>query len=316
MPLLSVIIPTHNPDAGRLHRTLLGLRNQSVPASDWEILLVDNASTPAVEAAARGTAAAPINLRIVRESRLGLTAARRRGFNEARAPVALFVDDDNVLAPDYLETVLALFATHPRVGVLGGKSVPEFAITPPDWTREFHGLLAVRDLGDKPLVSTSLRPTGATCSEYPAFAPIGAGMAIRCTAWQAWLDSTTSATISDRRGGELTSGGDNDLVLCAMRAGWDVGYFPSLELKHLIPAGRLEPDYLARLNRGIQKSWMQVLHMHGVNPWPPVAPWTVALRQAKAWFTYRAWSGPTEFIRWQGACGHFEGRASLPRHSG
>ena len=31
----------------------------------------------------------------------------------------------------------------------------------------------------------------------------------------------------------------------------------------------------------------------------------------KAWFTFRAWRGPAERIRWQGAIGQFEGRATL-----
>jgi hypothetical protein len=69
-----------------------------------------------------------------------------------------------------------------------------------------------------------------------------------------------------------TSSGDNDIVLCAMRAGWEVAYFPSLALNHLIPAGRLESNYLARLNRRVQKSWMQVLTLHDANPWPSFGP--------------------------------------------
>jgi glycosyltransferase involved in cell wall biosynthesis len=304
---ITVVIPTHNPHQGRLLRTLEGLKAQSLPSTQWEVVLVDNASTPPVDAAAFA-AVAPGNLRVVGEPQLGLTAARRRGFNEALAPVALLVDDDNVLAPDYLAAVLSLFAAHPRIGALGGKSVPEFAVAPPDWTRDFHGLLALRDLGDQPLVSTGLRPAGSAHNRYPAFAPIGAGMAIRRTAWQAWLDSTTGAAVSDRRGGELTSSGDNDLVLCVMRAGWEVAYFPALKLTHLIPAARLEPDYLARLNRGIQKSWMQVLSLHDANPWPPLTPFGARLRQLKAWFVHQPWRSPAARIRWQGACGHFEGR--------
>lgn len=308
-PALSVIIPTHNPEAGRLARTLDGLNAQTLPAGQWELILVDNASTRPVEPAATA------NLRVVREPQLGLTAARRRGFVEARGEFAVLVDDDNVLAPDYLVRALELFAEHPRVGCLGGKSLPEFATTPPAWVAEFHGLLALRDLGDASLISTGLRPLGASRNEYPAFAPIGAGMAIRRAAWQAWLNSPTATALSDRRGGELTSSGDNDIVLCAMRAGWEAGYFPTLSLTHLIPAGRLAPDYLARLNRGIQQSWMQVLALHDANPWPPLSPAGAVLRQLKAWFTHRAWSGPAAHIRWQGACGHFAGRADLPRHS-
>ncbi len=79
-------------------------------------------------------------------------------------------------------------------------------------------------------------------------------------------------------------------------------------LTHLIPASRLEAPYLARLNRSIQKSWMHVLSKHSANPWPAIAAWTLALRKAKAWFTYRAWANAAANIRWQGACGHFEGR--------
>jgi glycosyltransferase involved in cell wall biosynthesis len=304
---VSVVIPTHNPDAGRLRRALGGLRAQTLSPERWETVLVDNASSVPLTADA-WAATAPANLRVVSEPSLGLTAARRRGFGESRAPLWVLVDDDNVLAPDYLENVIRLFAAHPAVGAIGGKSLPEFEQPPEPWLDEFLPLLALRDLGDEPRVSRGLRPDGATRDEYPALAaPIGAGMAVRREAAEAWMRSA-AGKISDRRGGELTSSGDNDIVLVLLRQGWEVGYFPELRLTHLIPAGRLEAGYLARLNRGIQKSWMQVLSQHHANPWPPVARWTVPLRQAKAWFACRAWSGPAGYIRWQGACGHFEGR--------
>jgi hypothetical protein len=114
--------------------------------------------------------------------------------------------------------------------------------------------------------------------------------------------------LSDRRGAELTSAGDNDIVLTALGAGWETGYFPQLELTHLIPATRLDAGYLGRLNRGIQKSWMQVLALHDANPWPPLSPLGAKLRHAKAWCTHGAWMGRAAHIRWQGARGHFEGR--------
>ena len=305
----SVLIPTHNPHPGRLQRSLDGLRAQTLPTDRWETVLIDNASSPALNAV-NWSAHAPANFRLAGEPAPGLSHARRRGFMEARGEFAVLVDDDNVLAPDYLATALAFFAAHPQVGALGGRSLPEFEAAPPDWTTEFHPLLALRNLGTAPLISRGLCPAGSARNEYPVFAPIGAGMALRRAAWSAWLDARRDHAnlISDRRGSELTSGGDNDIVLCAMHAGWEVGYFPSLSLTHLIPAGRLEPDYLARLNRGIQKSWMQVLSLHNANPWPPLTPAGAALRKLKAWFTHQAWSSPSAHIRWQGVCGHFEGR--------
>ncbi len=298
---LSVIICAHNPHPGRLARTLAGLRSQTLPASQWECVLVDNASAPAIACGADALA----NLRIIREPEPGLTHARRRGLRETSTALCVFADDDNVLAPDYLEQALRLSISHPRAGAFGGRSLPEFEKPPADWIREFRDLLALRELGQQPIIAPAEKPPRA----YPLCAPIGAGMVLRREAVQVWLDAPEHG-LTDRRGGELTSGGDNDIVLTLFSAGWEVAYFPELSLTHLIPVGRLDPAYLARLNRGIQKSWVQVLARHHLCPWPRIPAWTVAPRRLKAWFSYRAWSGHSARIRWQGACGRFEGLAT------
>jgi glycosyltransferase involved in cell wall biosynthesis len=307
----SVIIPTHNPDAERLRRTLEGLRRQQLHMAEWETIVVNNASLHFPPAAFFQTHG-PSNLSHVEEPVTGLTPARIRGFEAARGAIAVLVDDDNVLAPDYLVHVKRLFAAHPEVGLLGGKSIPEFESEPPAWSREFFPLLALRDPGDRASISQGLRPHNARRNEYPLCAPIGAGMALRRAAWKAWVDArrTTPMQLSDRRGTELTSSGDNDIVFCGVKAGWAVGYFPELSLTHLIPSSRLEPNYLARLNRGIQKSWQQVLALHDASPWPALTPLGATVRKFRAWFTHRAWSSTAAQIRWHGACGHFEGRVA------
>lgn len=300
MPKIAVIVCTHNPHAGHLGRTLAALRAQTLPAFQWECVLVDNASTPEL--------AVPVdslpNARVVREPQPGLTHARRRGLSTSIAPLSVFVDDDNVLATDYLVHACRLAATHPRLGAFGGRSLPEFESPPPDWIREFHDLLALRDLGPAPMIAPAESPP----RHYPQCAPIGAGMVLRRAAAQAWLD-VPAGGLTDRRGADLTSGGDNDIVLTVLGAGWDVGYFPELTLAHLIPGGRLEADYLARLNRSIQKSWVQVLVRHGLNPWRPIPAGSVGARQAKAWITTRAWSSAAARVRWRGLCGRIEGLA-------
>ncbi len=303
MARLSVIICAHNPHPGRLARTLTGLRSQTLPPSAWECLLVDNASIPALE---RASPDLP-NLRVVRETKPGLTHARRRGLHETSSALCVFADDDNVLAPDYLEQALRLSEAHPHVGAFGGRSLPEFEKPPADWAQEFSGLLALRDLGEHAIIAPAENPP----RNYPLCAPIGAGMVLRREAAQTWLDAPDRG-LTDRRGSELTSGGDNDIVLTLFAAGWAVAYFPELSLTHLIPAGRLGADYLARLNRGIQHSWMRVLTLHRINPWGPLTPTGATLRKVKAWFTHRPWTSPSANIRWQGACGHFDGRKPVP----
>ncbi len=305
---ISVIICTHNPHTARITRVLRSLMRQTIDADTWELLLIDNASIPAFRwPDGSGDDA---KLRIISEPMLGLTFARRRGVAEARGEFIVFVDDDNVLEPDYLAQVLAAFHRLPRVGAIGGKSQGEFAAMTEPWQREFFSLLAVRDLGAQELYSLPPAP-GETIKEYPACAPIGAGMAVRRTALDGWVAAAGHSKIYDRAGADLSSAGDNDLVLQVLRSGWAVAYIPSLVLTHLIPGTRLHPRYLARLNRGIQRSWMQVLRLHAINPWPPIPKWSVRLRQLKAWLIYRPWRDPSSYIRWQGACGHFEGRTNV-----
>jgi hypothetical protein len=173
----------------------------------------------------------------------------------------------------------------------------------------------LRDLGGTSIISNGLRPRGTKHNEYPLFAPLGAGMALRRAAWTAWIELclTRQTSPNDRHGSELTSSGDNDIILALMRTGWEVGYFPELSLTHLIPPTRLEADYLARLNRGIQKSWQQVLAMHDASPWPPLSRLGAALRKIKAWFSCKPWLSPAARVRWQGTCGHFDGRTFAKR---
>lgn len=304
--MLSVVLPTHEPRPEFLAETLAALRRQTLPSSEWELIVVDNASRRPLAPDRHWQP----NGRTIREPRLGLTHARRAGVATARGDFVVFVDDDNLLDEDYLDAARKLAASHPDLGAFGGRSVGDFRGAREFWHAEFLDLLAVRDLGERPLVSgLSLRDGGRDA--YPAHAPIGAGMVIRREAILPWLESASATSLPDRRGDELSSGGDNDLVLTILGAGWRVGYFPSLRLTHIIPAGRLTSEYLARLNFGVQKSWVQVLARHGILPWRPIPAWSVPLRWARAWLRRRAWRGPAEFVRWRGDCGRFAGQAKF-----
>jgi glycosyltransferase involved in cell wall biosynthesis len=302
---LCVVLPTHNPDAGRLAATLKGLAQQDLAQEEWELVIVDNGSATPVTPALAGLSA-----RVVREDKLGLTHARRRGFLSTSADLIVLVDDDNVLAPHYLSAVVRLFSVHPDLGAAGGPCRPQFESPLPPWATEFLPLLALRDFGAETWVGTWARSPEDSHWCYPDKAPIGAGMALRRAAISGWLERGPG-DLPDRQGRALSSGGDNDLVMTLLTAGWKIGYFPELAITHLIPSARLQPDYLARLNRGIQRSWMQVLSLHGANPWPPLGAWGARARIARAWFSYRGWSRPVGHIRWQGVRGHFEGRTLM-----
>jgi glycosyltransferase involved in cell wall biosynthesis len=105
---LCVIICTHNPRLNHLQRTLDSLKSQTLDKEYWELLLIDNASrvplSTAWDISWHPTA------RHIREDDLGLTPARLRGIMESRSALLVFVDDDNVLATDFLEQTIAIAA--------------------------------------------------------------------------------------------------------------------------------------------------------------------------------------------------------------
>jgi len=305
-PLVSVIISTHNPEQRLFERTLTAISRQTLDAKSWDITIVDNASNPALSMPS--IAANMANCTLIREGRLGLSYGRLAGIRQSKGEFLVLVDDDNVLPPDYLANAVDIFRRKKDLGVAGGIIEPEWCDRKPEsWVSEFICLLALRNFGDNELISTNvLHP-----DSVPAFIPIGAGMVMRRAALKNWLAEAEHNTITDRRGNELTSGGDSDMVLNARRSGWAVGYFPQLKLTHLIPARRLSLDYMSRLTYASGKSEIVLLHKHGFYPWPASLPWTVPLRKARAYLHCRAWAGPTEYLRWKNACGRFDGRAVI-----
>ncbi len=109
MPLVSVILPTHNRP-GLLSEALDSLIRQTV--TDMEVVIVDDASTP------------PASLddprsRIIRHDiSLGGAAAKNTGIHNASGKVLAFLDDDHLYAPRYLERALEVLDHHPGVDVV------------------------------------------------------------------------------------------------------------------------------------------------------------------------------------------------------
>jgi len=167
-PVISVVLCTYNPRADFLERVVGGLKAQALPRERWELIVVDNNSQPPVRAGSAAVAGRNVgksegegafldlswhgNARIVREEKLGLTFARLRGFSEARAELIVMVDDDNLLAQDYLETAVRIAEERPTLGAFGGKCLPEFEHEPPEWLRGMTSGLGLRNLGEEPVV--------------------------------------------------------------------------------------------------------------------------------------------------------------------
>jgi glycosyltransferase involved in cell wall biosynthesis len=239
--MLSVIICTHNPRPEILRRTLAALRAQTLPVNQWELLLVDNASQPPV-APSHDLGWHP-QARHVVETSLGVSHARVRGIAEFRGDWLVFVDDDNLLAPDYLAQVTTIAARHPRLAVFGsGKLQPEFEIPPPPELKNYLSLLALRDL---PTARRSSDPGDSLSMPAGAGACLRRDMAGQFVRLAEQLNN--HGVTLGRKGGELFSHEDDLFSWAAAAAGTEFGVFPELRITHLISAGRLNQDYFLRL---------------------------------------------------------------------
>ena len=236
---LSVIICTHNPRTDYLRRVLEALRAQTLSHSAWELLMIDNASDKLL--APHFDLSWHPQARHIREERLGLTPARLRGIEESRGELLVFVDDDNVLYPDYLEVALSLGRKWPILGAWGGQTIPEFEQTPPDWTKAYWGLLAIRQFeADRWSNLPYLYET----------APCGAGLCVRKTVAQKYWNEIQPQPFRlelGRKGNLLTGGEDWDLAFTSCDIGLGTGIFTDLKLTHLMPIFRFQEEYLLRL---------------------------------------------------------------------
>ncbi len=242
-PRSSVIICTHNPRPGYLRRTLDSLRTQTLPLDQWEFLLIDNASQPPL--LGEWDLSWHSQARHVREGELGLTPARLRGIKESAGELLVFIDDDNVLQPDYLTEASAIASNHPHLGVFGaGVLEPEFEIEP---ARELVPLLSMLALRQVSSERWSDQP-----KDEDTF-PWGAGLCVTREVAEDYgklIGRMNSSKVLGRTGQQLFCGEDNIFSWTAAAAGKGFGLFPALKITHLISAGRLNQSYFLRLIEG------------------------------------------------------------------
>jgi len=266
---LSVILCTHNPREHFLEKVLAALRSQTLHRQLWELVVVDNGSCPPLEG--RIDLTWHSHARVVGEVKLGLTFARLRGLTESSAALLIYVDDDNVLAPDYLKTALRIANEHPRVGVWSGRVELQFETPPADWTRRYWPFLAER-LVDRDATTSEVRLVEPL--------PVGAGLCVRREAMQRYMEKVMEDPLRqalDRSGTLLSSGGDTDIGLTVCEGGWERGAFKDLHVRHLIPPERCMEEYLARLAGGISfsTSLLTLIHEPHVPPAPTNLWWWI-----------------------------------------
>lgn len=119
-PLVSVIIATYRPNPDFIREALYSAVGQTLRNDLYEIIVVDDASDDdealgALHEVEAASEAQSIKFHFEKHAQnQWLAAARTTGATLSQAPYVVFLDDDDLLAEDYLEKCLLLLMASPR----------------------------------------------------------------------------------------------------------------------------------------------------------------------------------------------------------
>lgn len=229
---ITILICTYN-GGQRLPATLRHIAAQQViPGTCCELVIVDNASTDdTVAAIQREWNQYPngMKLRILTEQTAGLTYARHTGITNAHYEYVILCDDDNWLAPDYVQKAFTVMEGNRGIGILGGQGHFVYETPVPAW------LLACNLYAGGPQAVQS-----GLVKDYFVY---GAGAVLRKSAYEQVCQKGFTPSLTDRQGHNLSSGGDYELCYVLALAGYSIWYEEALHFDHFIVANRLTLSY-------------------------------------------------------------------------
>ena len=255
-PLASIIILIYS-SAAHLEGALDSLLVSVDARFPYEVILVVNGARPdvvaAVQRAARGAQV------LISEANLGFGGGCNLGAAAARAPYLVFLNDDVVVEPDWLESLVRLAEERPDAGAVGSR------IAYPNGTLQEAGAVIFADGSTK---------------------PVGQGLPASSPRWRAvrQVDYCSACSLLVRRDAFESVRGfetafhpayyeDVDLALKLRAAGWAVLYQPASRLVHLESQSTTSDfkTYLFQRNVAtLRRRWLRVLSTFApARPWEP-----------------------------------------------
>lgn len=241
----SIILFTYNPHKGFVKRILQRIGELKIPKdSVIEYIISDNNSNnnwineilPEFK---------HIPFKVLEESRQGKIFSILNAFSKAQGEFLVCLDDDNEVDSNYLIGLEELIEKYPKVWAWGpGKITVEYESAIPDWLNAYHWLFQEKDQKEVLFVKSRY---------WESIYPSGTGLTIRQEVAQRYLANVNQGlmTATCRKGGALTSGGDSQIVYCAIQLDKFAGTAPQLVVNHLTEDKKISLDYCKKLIFGV-----------------------------------------------------------------
>ncbi len=225
--LITVAICTRNR-IGFLEKAARSVLAQRT--STAELLIIDNASTDSTLEFASQLARENKNVRAIHEPELGLSAARNAALKNAWGKFVIFLDDDAVAVPGWLQFYENFLLAPPEENIVcvGGPVFPDFEKTPPRWLAPKCGVL------DYGFPARELKNESGPWGGNVAY---GKAVALKVGGFN---------TALGRKGKSLGAHEDLDLNLRLKTAGGKIWWLPEAAIKHFMPAQRLKLRWLLK----------------------------------------------------------------------
>lgn len=246
--LLSIVIPTRNR-AELLSDLIESLAQQEAVPFEWEIVIVDNASSDhTAETIKKLQSSLDITIRYFHETRIGLVYGRHRGAEEARGKIIGYLDDDMFLSSTWVQGAEKIIKG--QADAVVGRILPHWETPPPGWLQKSakggsYSYLGLLDLG----------PVEKTVE--PAFVFGG-----NCFLPKELIFSLGGFHPDGVPRDQLKFRGDGEtgLMVKFKKAGLRSIYDPRATAYHIINANRLTVDYFCRraFNQGISDSYTRI----------------------------------------------------------
>jgi len=227
----SVIVATHNrPESiGRLAASLA----PELATGSREIIVAENGTPSPMQLSLQG---APV--KHLHEPRAGKCRIQNRAIAQATGEMLVFLDDDLIVAPGYLEAVERFFDTHREFAAMKGRILPAEDPEKKVGPMAVYLDLPIADDGEEVIEARGV---------------LGANMAFRASA----LSEVGSF---DERLGPGAGGHEEETEMSdrIRRAGFRIGYAPEALVYHEVDAARANRERFIRIAR--ERGRCRMLH--------------------------------------------------------